>query len=235
MITAIVLAGGQGTRLRDTVPDVPKPMAPINGAPFLEYLLDYWIAQGVERFILSVGYRKDVIIDHFGSSYRRVPIEYAIEDSPLGTGGGLFLAALALDQPFLVLNGDTYFAVDLQELMAFHQANTSAWTFSLFRSQDTQRYMAMDVQANGAIASLATPTPSDSDHVMVSGGVYWVEPNALQGLPWQDALACSLEDDVLPTLHRQGHALYGMECTESFIDIGLPHDYVRAEQVLPKR
>ncbi len=235
MITAIVLAGGKGTRLRDTVPDVPKPMAPINGYPFLEYLLDYWIAQGVERFILSVGYQKHVIIDHFGDSYRQVPIIYAVEDDPLGTGGGMLLAALALDKPFLLLNGDTYFEVDLKELMAFHRANTSAWTFSLFRSQDCQRYMAMAVAANGAITSLTTPVSADTGHAMVSGGVYLVEPDALQDLPWRDTLACSLEDDVLPTLHQQGYTLYGMECAESFIDIGVPHDYFRAGQVLPRR
>lgn len=85
--TAVILAGGLGTRLRSVVTDVPKPMAPIEGRPFLEYLLDYWIDQGIERFILSVGYRGDVIVDHFGNGYRRVPIAYAFESQPLGTGG----------------------------------------------------------------------------------------------------------------------------------------------------
>lgn len=113
MITAIILAGGMGTRLRSAVPDLPKPMAPIHERPFLEHQMDYWIGQGVSRFIVSVGYMKEVIMDHFGASYRATPLTYAIEEEPLGTGGGLLLAAQGLSETFLVLNGDTFFEVDL--------------------------------------------------------------------------------------------------------------------------
>src|SRR5205085_7892557 len=103
----VVLAGGLGTRLRSAVPDVPKPMAPIAGRPFLEYQLDYWIGKGIDRFVLSVGYRHELIIDHFKARYRGAHIAYAIESSPLGTGGGLLRAVneARLDSPFLVLNG----------------------------------------------------------------------------------------------------------------------------------
>ena len=89
--TAIVLAGGLGTRLKSVVSELPKPMAPIQGRPFLEYLLDYWIAQGICHFILSVGYRHEVITAHFGIHYRGAQIDYAIEATPLGTGGGCCL------------------------------------------------------------------------------------------------------------------------------------------------
>jgi len=88
VISALVLAGGLGTRLRSAVPDLPKPMAPINGRPFLEYLLDYWINQGVDRFVLSVGYRHEIITEHFGNKYKEAQIEYVIEKTLLGTGGG---------------------------------------------------------------------------------------------------------------------------------------------------
>ena len=107
--TAIILAGGLGARLNNTVPNLPKPMAPINNRPFLEHQMDYWIGQGINRFILSVGYLKDLIIDHFGDKYKKASIEYAIEHKPLGTGGGLLLAAKNITEPFLVLNGDTFF------------------------------------------------------------------------------------------------------------------------------
>ena len=86
-ITAIILAGGLGTRLKKTIPNLPKPMAPICGRPFLEYQMDYWIKQGVCRFILSVGHLKDIIIKHFSDEYCGIPIEYSDEDNPLGTGG----------------------------------------------------------------------------------------------------------------------------------------------------
>ena len=110
-ISAIILAGGLGTRLRNTVPDLPKPMAPINGRPFLEYLLDYWITQGVENFVISVGYRHQQIVSHFGNRYKKANLQYAIEDTPLGTGGGLCLAITKLPvlEPFLLLNGENNF------------------------------------------------------------------------------------------------------------------------------
>jgi D-glycero-alpha-D-manno-heptose 1-phosphate guanylyltransferase len=124
--SAIILAGGLGTRLRSAVPDLPKPMAPIAGRPFLAYQLDYWIRQGVDRFVLSVGYRHESIMAYFGAAYRGIAVDYSVEQTPLGTGGGLLLALERLDggqRPFLLLNGDTYFEVDLATLSAFHDCN----------------------------------------------------------------------------------------------------------------
>ena len=102
-----------GTRLRSAVPDLPKPMAPIKGRPFLEYQMDYWINQGVNQFLISVGYKKEAIVSHFGASYKGAQVKYVMEEQPLGTGGGLLLAAQDLDEPFLLLNGDTFFEADL--------------------------------------------------------------------------------------------------------------------------
>ena len=114
--SAIILAGGLGTRLRGVVQDLPKAMAPIKDRPFLEYQLDYWIGQGIRHFILSVGYRREVIMKHFGDKYRDVSIEYAVEETPMGTGGGLLLAVEKMKKraPFLLLNGDTFFEVSLK-------------------------------------------------------------------------------------------------------------------------
>jgi len=156
MTTAIILAGGLGTRLRAAVPDLPKPMAPIRGRPFLEYQLDYWIGQGVERFVLSVGYRHEAIVAHFGDSYHGVPLSHSIESTPLGTGGGLLFALdrVAGPLPFLLLNGDTYFEADLGALHRFHAAKQSEWTFSLFRSPQDGRYMGMGVDDSGRIMTL---------------------------------------------------------------------------------
>src|SRR2546425_12065025 len=115
---AIVLAGGLGTRLRSVVADVPKPMAPIGGRPFLEYLFDHWIGQGIRRFTLSVGYRHETITGHFGNAYRGVALRYVVEEAPLGTGGALLrtLGAFPGEAPVLLLNGDTYFPVDVERL-----------------------------------------------------------------------------------------------------------------------
>src|SRR3989344_1539678 len=98
MTTAIVLAGGLGSRLKAVVPDVPKPMAPVNGRPFLEYLIDYWTGQGIDRFILSVGYKREIIGRHFASRHQGIAMDYAVEDRPRGTCGGLLLALKHLCQ-----------------------------------------------------------------------------------------------------------------------------------------
>lgn len=231
MTTAIVLAGGMGTRLRSAVPDLPKPMAPIHGRPFLEHQMDYWIGQGVSRFVVSVGYMKEVIMHHFGTSYRGTLLTYAIEDNPLGTGGGLLLAAQGLNEPFLVLNGDTFFEVDLNELLKFHAGHASEWTFSLFRANEVGRYMGMDVKADGEIVSLKSGTGKPGR--LANGGVYLINPSVLAKTKFVPDHKLSLEEDLIPAFIAQGGKLYGLEFPGSFIDIGVPQDYFRAAEVLP--
>lgn len=230
--TAIVLAGGLGTRLRDTVPDLPKPMAPVNGRPFLEFQLDFWIRQGVDRFILSVGYRSEAIIAHFGASYRTARVEFAVEEAPLGTGGGLLLAAerLADRSPFLLLNGDTFFEVKLADLTDFHTARVSDWTFSLFRTNESGRYMGMDVDVDGRIDSLRSGAGRSGQYA--NGGVYLVNPEILQSTAWRAQDKLSLEDDLLPALFAASARLYGREFAGRFIDIGVPDDYLRCAAFL---
>ena len=232
MTAAIVLAGGLGTRLRSEVPDLPKPMAPVAGRPFLEYLLDYWIAQGINRFVLSVGYRHEIISAHFGHSYGGVPVDYAIEEVPLGTGGGLLLAAQSLDSaaPFVVLNGDTYFAVDLKVLAAFAETHRSDWCFSLFRANEAGRYMGMGVGADGRITSLKSGTGAPGR--FANGGVYWVRAGALDPGRFPTGIKLSLEDDVFLAAMAASQRLYGLEFPGTFIDIGVPTDYHRAASLL---
>ena len=229
--TAIILAGGLGTRLKKTVPNLPKPMAPIRDRPFLEHQMDYWIKQGINRFILSVGYLKDLIIQHFGNTYKGVPIEYAIEHERLGTGGGLLLAEKGLTEPFLVLNGDTFIEVDLDNLYEFHLERKSEWTFSLFRTSQFERYMGMDVSPNGEILSLKSESKKSSG--LANGGVYLIEPSALNSLAFKAGDKASLEDELLPNFISNGGVLYGKECKGKFIDIGVPEDYYQAIDILP--
>jgi D-glycero-alpha-D-manno-heptose 1-phosphate guanylyltransferase len=230
--SAIVLAGGLGTRLRSAVPDLPKPMAPISGRPFLEHQLDYWIKQGVSHFVLSVGYRHEVIVDHFGSWYKGAELDYVIEKTPLGTGGGLLLAAekIGTDEPFLLLNGDTYFAVDRKALAAFAEANDADWCFSLFRTNETGRYMGMAVSSTGQITSLTSGTGRPGR--LANGGVYWVHPRALHVDGFVPGDKASLEDDVVPAAMASGQRLFGIEFSGTFIDIGVPADYHRAPALL---
>lgn len=231
--TAIVLAGGLGTRLRGTVPDVPKPMAPVNGRPFLEHQLDYWIGQGIHDFILSVGYRREVIMDHFAGTYRGAAIRYVCEDEPLGTGGGLLLAAAELpaDRSILVLNGDTFFEVPLANLSAFHIQHRSSWTFALFRTDECGRYMGMQVAADGRILALRSGMAGQSGF-LANGGVYLVEREPLASCGFVKGAKASLEDDIMPAILAAGGCFHGFECAGRFIDIGVPDDYFRAAGLL---
>ena len=232
MTTAIILAGGLGTRLRGVVPDLPKPMAPVAGRPFLEYQLDFWIAQGVSRFIVSVGYRAEAITGHFGKCYRAARVDYAVESTPLGTGGGLLLAADQLDDdaPFLLLNGDTFFDVELAALEAFHASRHSGWTFALFRADETGRYMGMEMAADGAILSFGAGKGDIG--CLANGGVYVVAPAALRNAGYKAGDRLSLEAELLPAFRAAGGTLFAIESAGKFIDIGVPADYRRAATLL---
>ena len=231
MITAVILSGGLGTRLRSAVPNVPKPMAQIRARPFLEHQMDYWIGQGVSRFILSVGYQSQVIMDHFGASYRGISVEYAVEEEPLGTGGGLLLAARDLNETFIVLNGDTFFSVNLEQLLQYHTEKKSEWTFSLFRANEIGRYMGMEMAVDGRILTLKSGT--DQLSRLANGGVYLLNPSVLSKVSFVSGSKLSLEDDILSAIVANGGVLYGLECAGKFIDIGVPEDYFRAADVLP--
>lgn len=230
MTSAIILAGGLGTRLRRAVPDLPKPMAPIAGRPFLAHQMDHWIAQGIAHFVLSVGYRHEAISGFFGRRYRAATLDYVIETTPLGTGGGLLRAAAQLppDEPALLLNGDTYFDVALEALQAQACRLDAHWCFALFRNTDPARYMGVGVADDGRITALRS-----AEAPLANGGVYLFKPRALQGLSAEPGRAVSLENDIFPQLMAQGQRFAGLECPGAFIDIGVPHDYQRAAKVLP--
>ena len=229
--SAIILAGGLGTRLRSVVPDVPKPMAMVAGRPFLEHQLDYWNGQGIRRFVLSVGYRHEAIVDHFGETYHGARLEYVVEPEPLGTGGGLLLAAERLggDEPFVLLNGDTYFAVDLAALDAFAAARDADWCISLFRAEESGRYGAVAVSDDGRVTSLAAQPANRGQ--LASGGVYRVHPRAVQAPPGSQTRV-SLESEILPAALAADQRVFAIELPGTFIDIGVPADLDRAQSLL---
>jgi D-glycero-alpha-D-manno-heptose 1-phosphate guanylyltransferase len=231
MTKAIILAGGLGTRLNSVLIDLPKPLAPINGKPFLEYQMDYWIHQGVDHFFLSVGHLKEKIMEYFGDYYQNIPITYAIEDIPLDTGGGL-LKALDLinsDDPILVLNGDTFFEVDLKALKDFHLSRASIWTFSLFRTMEVVRYMGIHLEPSGKLKFMDQQV-TDQER-LANGGVYLINPSAVKALGYKSGEKISLEKDILKKLSANYTNIYGVEFESKFIDIGVPEDYKRAASI----
>ena len=231
MPSAVILAGGLGTRLRSAVPDLPKPMAPISGRPFLEYQLDYWISQGVSRFVLSVGYGHETIMQHFGVRYIEAEIEYAVEERPLGTGGGFLLAAekVGREGPCLLLKGDTYFGVDWNVLNAYALEQDADWCLSLFRTSEKGRYMGIQVSPEGRIMSLKSGVEQGAR--LANGGVYWVHPRVLSRSKVLGG-KISLEENIFPEDLSAGRRLFGIEFSGTFIDIGVPEDYQRASALV---
>jgi D-glycero-alpha-D-manno-heptose 1-phosphate guanylyltransferase len=234
MTSAVILAGGLGTRLRSVVSGLPKPMAPINGKPFLERLISYWIGQGINHFVLSVGYLHQTIIDYFGNYYDGVRIDYVIEDVPLGTGGGLILALekISHQNKFLLLNGDTFFEINLKSLVDYSNKNNADWCFSLFRTTQANRYLGINILQDGQIDSLSTE--SGANEILVNGGVYLINPLALIDIGIRHGDKMSLESDIFPKAMKLGQKFFGKEYQNLFIDIGIPEDYVRALLLLDK-
>ena len=229
---AIILAGGLGSRLKAAVPDVPKPMAPVSGRPFLEYLLDYWVGQGVDRFILSVGYRHDIIEKHFGARYKGADVAYAVEEEPRGTGGGLLLALAHLRRPdpFLAMNGDTFFEVELARMRRHHEETRAEITIALREVEGNSRYAGVAMDDTGRITSFDSRART-AGSALINGGVYLARRSALAGttLP---AGPVSVEDQMYPDMLAAGRRLYGFLSSGRFIDIGIPEDYRRAGAVL---
>jgi D-glycero-alpha-D-manno-heptose 1-phosphate guanylyltransferase len=226
MSSAIILVGGLGTRLRSVVTNVPKPMAPINGKPFLEHLMYYWISQGVDHFILASGYLSEIITNYFGNSYMGCKIDYSIEDNPLGTGGALFLASKYIrdEEHFVLLNGDTFFKVKLNEILSLAINKNSDWTLSLTKTDDPSRYMGINIDNHGKILSLDNKLVSN----IVNGGVYVVRTKSLFDFNHAPGLPISLEYDVLPEAIHKGQRCIGRICNDVFVDIGIPQDYYKA-------
>ena len=230
---AIILAGGLGSRLRATVPDLPKPMAPIHGRPFLEYLLDYWAGQGVSRFVLSVGYKRDIIEEHFGARYKGTEVDYAVEDQPRGTGGGLLLALKHLRRtgPFLIMNGDTFFEVDLAPMRHYHQERRAELTIALREVEANSRYGGVGIDNEGKITTFDNCART-TDRALINGGVYLAEKSAFAGMAPESDAPVSIEDQLYPRMLAEGRRMYGFPSSGRLIDIGIPEDYQRAAAVL---
>jgi D-glycero-alpha-D-manno-heptose 1-phosphate guanylyltransferase len=223
---AIILAGGKGTRLKDTLPDIPKSMAPVNGRPFLEYQLDYLERWGFEKVVLSVGYLHDQIVQHFGTSYKSLNIEYSIEEEPLGTGGAI-LKAIHYIQTYqaFIFNGDTYFDVNLQRLYDFRQIKESDLCMTIRFENNTRRYGAVEFDNNNRIIHFYEKGMGPEDGY-INGGVYLIRKDYLLrfGLPEK----FSLEKDFFQQYYST-EEFYAMRCFSYFRDIGIPEDYQKAQ------
>lgn len=221
---AIILAGGFGTRLSMVVSDVPKPMAPINGRPFLEYLLDDLNEKGINRVILAVGYKKEIIKSHFKKKYKNIDIIYSDEDIPLGTGGAIKKALiLAKDENIFIINGDTFFNVDLEEMYQFHKKNNSKLTLAIKEMEKFDRYGSLILEGDKIIKF---EEKKCVDKGYINGGIYLIKKELLNK---EEKESFSFEKDILENKKFQIEK-YGYKSEGYFIDIGIPEDYYKFQK-----
>jgi D-glycero-alpha-D-manno-heptose 1-phosphate guanylyltransferase len=224
---AIILAGGMGTRLREVIADIPKPMAPVNNKPFLFYIFNWIKDYQVEKAILSVGKGAEKVMDYLHDSFNNIPVEYAIEEKSLGTGGAVrFALQKAKGEDILILNGDTYFPIDLNKFFLFHTENKSLFSVALKPMKNFSRYGSVEVFNNNILRFNEKKFCSDG---LINGGIYLVNKDFIESRQLPEVF--SLEHEILEK-EAGSHKLKCMKFDDTFVDIGIPEDYRRAESIL---
>lgn len=221
---AIILAGGFGTRLRNVVSDVPKPLAPVCGRPFLAWTLDALAAQGVRRVVLATGYLAEKVEEALGTSWRSMELVYSREPEPLGTGGAVALACTRLEGgSAFVVNGDTWLELDYRAFAERSLRDGARLGMALAHVPDVARYGAVELD-QGRVSGFSEKGRHGAGYI--NAGVYWFERTLMHA--FDPGARFSFETDVLlPMASRDTVVAY--TDTSQFIDIGVPEDYRRAQ------
>ncbi len=220
-ITALILAGGLGERLRSVVPDRPKPMALIDGVPFLEILIRSLAAKGVRDFVLLTGYMGDMIEEYFQTPFDAgLSIRFSRERLPLGTGGAVKMAESMASDPSLLVNGDTFFDADVASLVRFHKQKSPSATLSLYPVDDVGRYGAVEADHEGRIIGFREKA-QDMGTGLINAGLSVLSREFVSSLPEGPF---SMERDIFPALAASGK-MFGLSMKRPFFDIGTPDSY----------
>lgn len=229
---AIILAGGLGTRLQSIVKDVPKPMAEVAGRPFLDYIMYFLAKNNVEKAVLAVGHKFEIIQGHLDKAKNRYGLEitYSIENELLGTGGAIYQAFnhIQSDKAFII-NGDTYFDLSLSDLYHFADAHNAELAFALREVTDTQRYGNVVCSPNNNILSFTEKGETTEKTIRINGGIYLMRKSLLTRFPMPKKF--SIEQDLFQSKTQDLNA-YGKTYPGTFIDIGIPHDFLIAQELL---
>ncbi len=220
---AVILCGGLGTRLREVVKDVPKPMAPINGVPFMKLQVDRLIDFGVNKIVFATGYKKEIIKDFFGDEYRGAKMVYSEEDVPLLTGGAIKQALQYVDEEFaIVMNGDVYQEIDYQEMINQHK-NMGVWeTLAVKPMKDFSRYGNVVTAKDGkSVIDYIEKQPTKQGNVSL--GVYIMQKNIFDDLPQLNKAFSHEIDYLMQNVKKRKHGAF--EYNGYFVDIGIPEDY----------
>ena len=225
--TAIILAGGMGTRLKTIISDLPKPMAPIMNVPFLTYQLNYLKHFGIKKVIFSVGYLSEKIIAHYNQSFENISIEYSIEKNPLGTGGGIRMAMSNLNEDLvLILNGDSFFDLNLEQFYNLHLEQKAEFSLALRYVNNSERYGNIEFNSSHQITSFIEKNQLNQSGY-INAGVYILSKKLYLQNTKPD-INFSIEKDFFEKQLNQ-LIIKGFEFKDYFIDIGIPEDYLKAQ------
>jgi NDP-sugar pyrophosphorylase family protein len=227
-VKAIVLVGGEGTRLRPLTYSTPKPLLPIANQPFLERQLSWLARHGVDEVVLSLGYLPDAFEEHFPDGrFGDLVLRYAVEDHPLGTAGAIRFAAQGLDERLVVCNGDVLTTLDLDALVAFHDRRGAEATICLTQVSDPSAFGVVPTRDDGeVVAFVEKPPKGKAPTNWINAGTYVLEPSVLQRIP--ERLTVSIERETFPRMLEEPSRLYAMTSDAYWIDIGTPEKYLQA-------
>jgi len=239
---ALVLAGGEGTRLRPLTLTTPKPVMPLAGRPFLTFMLDWLARHGVDEAILSCGFMSESVREVLGDIYAGMRLRYVLESEPLGTAGPVRLAADegVLEERLLVLNGDVLTDMDLTAEIAFHEGKGALATLALIAVDDTASYGVVPTSDDGQVEAFLEKSAGPAPTNRINAGAYVLERSVADRI--ESGRAVSFEREVFPALVGEG--LYGWHAEGYWIDIGTPERYLeatwdllagRVESSLPER
>jgi D-glycero-alpha-D-manno-heptose 1-phosphate guanylyltransferase len=225
----IILAGGFGTRLKSLVSDVPKPMAPVAGKPFLDFILSSFSLDNVGKIIFSIGYLSEVVIAHFGSSYKGIEIIYEVESEPLGTGGALKQALKhCASESVLVVNGDTFVELNINVLFDQYLKNKSSLIVGS-KVEDAARYGSIQLDGEYVIGFYEKGRHGPG---LINSGYYLLPTNIFSEFDVPNTF--SFENDFLvPNIKNLDCKVF--EVDGLFIDIGVPEDYIKAQTLFANK
>ena len=223
---ALVLAGGEGTRLRPLTYTTPKPVMPLAGQPFLSFMLDWASSHGVDEVILSCGFMSDAVKRVLGDIYDGMRLRYVIEDEPLGTAGPVRLAydEGILEERLFVLNGDVLTDMDLTAELQQHERAGARATLALYPVDDTSSYGVVPTDEEGRVEDFIEKGGGDPPTNRINAGAYVIERDVVEAIP--AGRSVSFEREVFPAL--VGNGLYGYDAAGYWIDIGTPERYLES-------
>ena len=223
---ALVLAGGEGTRLRPLTLTIPKPVMPLAGRPFLSFMLDWAHSHGMDEVILSCGFMSDAVKAVLGDIYDGMRLRYVTEDDPLGTAGPVRLAydEGLIEERLLVLNGDVLTDIDLTGELERHERTGARATLALYSVEDTSSYGVVPTADDGQVTEFIEKGGGEAPTNRINAGAYVLERDVVDSIP--AGRAVSFEREVFPSL--VGNGLYGYDVAGYWIDIGTPERYLEA-------